>query len=51
MQALTGTQAGGVVRANFLDLMTPDEQAVLRTVFERVARTITPDRPPLSGLS
>ncbi len=39
------------VRANFLDLMTPDEQAVLRTVFERVAQTITPERPPLSGLS
>ncbi|MFT4227601.1 MarR family winged helix-turn-helix transcriptional regulator [Micropruina sp.] len=39
------------VRANFLDLMTADEQAVLRTVFERVTRTITPDRPPLSGLS
>ncbi len=39
------------VRANFLDLMTPDEQAVLRTVFARVAQTITPERPPLSGLS
>ncbi len=38
------------VRANFLDLMTDDERTVLGTVFERVARSITPDRPPLSGL-
>ena len=28
-----------------------DEQAVLTRVFERVAQAITPDRPPLSGLS
>ncbi|MFT4218445.1 MAG: MarR family winged helix-turn-helix transcriptional regulator [Micropruina sp.] len=39
------------VRANFLDLMTEDERAVLGAVFERVTRTINPDRPPLSGLS
>lgn len=53
MSRIQGAAPGHVrtVRANFLDLMTPDEQAVLRTVFERVARTITPDRPPLSGLS
>ncbi len=38
------------VRANFLDLMTEDERAVVSAVVERVARTITPDRPPLSGL-
>ncbi|MFT3861628.1 MarR family winged helix-turn-helix transcriptional regulator [Micropruina sp.] len=39
------------VRANFFDLMTAEEQAVLRAVFERVTQAITPDRPPLSGLS
>lgn len=39
------------VRATFFDLMTPDEQTVLRAVFERVAQAITPDRPRLSGLS
>ncbi len=41
----------GTVRASFLDLMDADEQAVLTRVFERVAQAITPDRPPLSGLS
>jgi DNA-binding MarR family transcriptional regulator len=38
------------VRANFLDLMTARERAVLAEVFDRVARTISPDRPPLPGL-
>ncbi len=34
----------GTVRANFLDLMQPDEQRVLRAVFERVAAAMNPDR-------
>ena len=37
------------VRANFLDLMTDDERAVLSAVFERVALVMNPDRPVLSG--
>lgn len=37
------------VRANFLDLMTDDERAVLSAVFERVAQAMNPDRPVLSG--
>lgn len=39
------------VRAHFIDLMSPDERQVLRGVFERVAGTINPDRPPLAGLT
>lgn len=37
------------VRANFIDLMTEEEKAVLASVFARVAATISPERRPLSG--
>ncbi|MBK8447918.1 MAG: winged helix-turn-helix transcriptional regulator [Micropruina sp.] len=37
------------VRANFIELMSPQERAVLTHVFERVTRCISPDRQGLSG--
>jgi DNA-binding MarR family transcriptional regulator len=39
------------VRANFIDLMTPEEREVMAGVLQRVIRFIAPDRPPLADLS
>ena len=39
------------VRANFIDLMTPEEREVVAGVLQRVIRFIAPDRPPLADLS
>lgn len=41
----------GTVRTHFIDLMTDEERRILSGVFQRVAGTISPDRPPLAGLT
>lgn len=39
------------VRAHFIDLMSEDERTLLLGIFQRVAGAISPDRPPLAGLT
>ncbi len=39
------------VRANFIDLMSPEEREVMARVLQRVNRFVAPDRPPLADLS
>jgi hypothetical protein len=38
------------VRANFIDLMSPEEREVMARVLQRVNRFVAPDRPPLADL-